>query len=132
MALWMYAMTKLINRTVTPPTCGTQALDDINKWVCELFVPKSAVSAYQGANQWKEFFFIKDLESSSVESTLADDVNISVENGNIVVIGTENVNIEVYNVNGQCIYNGTATTIPINAKGLYIVKVGNKSFKVIL
>ena len=126
------AMTKLISRTVTPPTCSTQALDDINKWVCELFVPKSAVSAYQGANQWKEFFFIKDLESSSVESTLADDVNISVENGNIVVNGTENANVEVYNVNGQCVYSGTETTIPVTAKGLYIVKVNNKSFKVIL
>ena len=33
------AMTKLISRAVTPPTCGSQALDDINKWNCTLSVP---------------------------------------------------------------------------------------------
>ena len=126
------AMTKLISRTVTPPTCSTQALDDINKWVCELFVPKSAVSAYQGANQWKEFFFITGTESSGVETTFTDNVNVSVENGNIVVNGADNANIEVYSVNGQCVYNGNATTISVSAKGMYIVKVNNKSFKVIL
>ena len=126
------AMTKLISRTVTPPTCSTQALDDINKWVCELFVPKSAVSAYQGANQWKEFFFITGTESSGVETTFTDNVNVSVENGNIVVNGADNANIEVYSVNGQCVYNGNATTISVSAKGMYIVKVNNKSFKVML
>lgn len=41
-----------------PPTCGSQALDDINKWNCELIVPPSSIEAYQKANQWKEFFFI--------------------------------------------------------------------------
>ena len=126
------AMTKLISRTTTPPTCGTQALDDINKWTCELFVPQSAVSAYQGANQWKEFFFIIGTESSGVESTFADDVNVSVENGNIVINGADNAKVEVYSVNGHCVYSGNVTIIPITAKGLYIVKVNGKSYKVIL
>ena len=126
------AMTKLISRTATPPTCGTQALDDINKWTCELFVPQSAVSAYQGANQWKEFFFITGTESSGVESTLADDVNVYVENDNIVINGVDNAKVEVYNVNGQCVFSGNATIIPITTKGLYIVKVNGKSFKVML
>ena len=127
------AMTKLVSNTGTPPTCGTQALDDINKWSCELFVPKSAVSAYQGANQWKEFFFITGTESSGVESTLTDnDVNVVVKNGNIVVNGADNANIEVYSTNGLCVYNGTDTGIALNTKGLYIVRVNGKSFKVIL
>ena len=124
------AMTKLISRTTTPPTCGTQALDDINKWVCELFVPQSAVTVYQGANQWKEFFFITGTESSGVESTLTDEVDVSVENGNIVIKGADNAMIEVYSLNGQCVYSGIETTISIAAKGLYVVKVNGKSFKV--
>ena len=127
------AMTRLISKTTIPPTCGTQALDDINKWTCELFVPQSAISAYQAANQWKDFFFIGDLEAASVGSTLADNgVNVYTENGNIVVNGADNANIEVYNVNGQCVYNGTETTIPVATKGMYIVKVNNKTHKVIL
>ena len=52
------ALTKLSSKAIIPPVCGQQALDDINKWECELYVPDNAVSAYKGANQWKEFFFI--------------------------------------------------------------------------
>ncbi|MBO4403137.1 MAG: insulinase family protein, partial [Bacteroidales bacterium] len=32
------SVTKLISRAATPPTCGAQALDDINKWNCTLLV----------------------------------------------------------------------------------------------
>ena len=59
-------------------------------------------------------------------------MNVAVKNGNIIVNGVDNAKIEVYSTNGQCVYNGTVTTIPVSAKGLYIVKVNNKSFKVIL
>jgi len=54
------AMTKLVSHAVTPPVCGSQALDDINKWTCVLYVPKDATAAYQAAYQWKDFFFIND------------------------------------------------------------------------
>ena len=54
------ALTQLISHATTPPTCGSHALDDINKWTCKLFVPKGCVNAYQTADQWKEFFFIED------------------------------------------------------------------------
>ena len=52
------AMTRLVSRTATPPRCGPQALDDINKWTCKLYVPDASIDAYQSADQWKEFFFI--------------------------------------------------------------------------
>ena len=55
------AMTKLISHAMTPPVCGSQALDDISKWECTLSVPKGTVSSYQQAAQWKEFLFIDSL-----------------------------------------------------------------------
>ena len=51
------ALTKLISRAAIPPVCGTQALDDINKWECTLLVPDGSLILYQTADQWKEFFF---------------------------------------------------------------------------
>ena len=57
------AMTKLISHAYTPPECGSQALDDINKWNCTLIVPIGYTSAYQKANQWKEFFFIEEASA---------------------------------------------------------------------
>lgn len=44
---------------------------------------------------------------------------------------SENVGtVQVYNVAGQCIYNGQATSIPVRHSGVYIVKVGARSYKV--
>ena len=65
------AMTRLISRAATPPSCGSQALDDINKWTCTLSVP---ASAYQKAAQWKEFFFI-DNDVTAIEAVAAEGVS---------------------------------------------------------
>ena len=58
------ALTEISSKAYTPPVCGFQALDDINKWECKLIVPKDRASAYQGAEQWKDFFFIEEGEPS--------------------------------------------------------------------
>lgn len=77
------AMTKLISKAATPPTCGSQSLDDINKWNCKLYVPTESLSQYQQADQWKEFFFIEagiksitgDNTSSKATITTSYDLN---------------------------------------------------------
>ena len=61
------AMTRLVSRTAEPPVCGPQALDDINKWTCKLYVPDASIDAYQSADQWKEFFFITTDISHAVD-----------------------------------------------------------------
>ena len=66
------AMTKIVSHAITPPTCGSQALDDINKWTCVLSVPEGNTAAYQQADQWKEFFFIND-DVSGVDVPSAKD-----------------------------------------------------------
>ena len=106
------AMTKLISSATVPPTCGTQALDDINKWNCELVVPKTVVSAYQAADQWKEFFFITGSDDlvSGVEETLID--------------GYEDEHAVYYNLQGVKVENPE--------RGLYIKRQGSKTCKVIL
>ena len=54
-------LTSITSHAAVPPTCGTQALDDINKWECVLGVPQGNADAYYAADQWKEFFFIDDV-----------------------------------------------------------------------
>ncbi|MCR5642616.1 MAG: leucine-rich repeat domain-containing protein [Prevotella sp.] len=54
------AVTEIVSKTATPPACESQALDDINKWQCKLFVPTGSIAAYQSADQWKEFFFVEE------------------------------------------------------------------------
>ena len=76
------AMTRIISHATTPPTCGSQALDDINKWNCTLSVPEGSITAYQQADQWKDFFFMDNdmtkvgaLTKSNAAPTYIYDLN---------------------------------------------------------
>ena len=62
------AVTEIISKATTPPTCGTQALDDINKWECKLYVPTGTQTAYSGANQWKDFFFSEEGTGTATQN----------------------------------------------------------------
>lgn len=88
-------MTRLMSRANVPPVCGTQALDDINKWTCRLYVPDEAMNSYKMADQWKEFFFIV----SGMEDVTNDADNV--------------LSTEYYTVDGK--------QVMAPAKGLYII-----------
>ena len=58
-------MKNITSYAATAPKCGSQALDDIDKWSCVLAVPYSCLASYQNADQWKEFFFIQEAEQDN-------------------------------------------------------------------
>ena len=58
------AVTKIVGSRPVPPVCGEQALVDINVFNCTLYVPTASVSAYQAAEQWKDFFFVEGAEKT--------------------------------------------------------------------
>ncbi|MDE5987253.1 MAG: leucine-rich repeat domain-containing protein, partial [Prevotella sp.] len=67
------AMTKMISHNPIPPVCGTEALDDINKWECTLYVPDAAIDTYKAADQWKNFFFVENYTPAGIDSATATD-----------------------------------------------------------
>ena len=134
------AVTKIYSKAATPPTCGVQALDDINKWNCTLYVPKGSLASYQAADQWKEFFFMEEgTESSGVTHILADNLQIDAENGEILLSGVDDgTYVFVYSVSGQMVgstkANGNQATLTTNIKKgeVAIIKIGEKSVKVVM
>ena len=54
------SLKKIVSKATTPPTCKNQALYDIDKWECELYIPEDTEADYRGADQWNEFLFIKE------------------------------------------------------------------------
>ena len=54
-------MKEISSSAVNPPMCGDNALDDLDKWNCTLYVPVGYMAPYQAADQWKEFLFIEDI-----------------------------------------------------------------------
>ena len=62
------AVIEITSKAATPPVCGTQALDDINKWDCKLYVPDGKLPDYQAADQWKDFFFSEEGTGTSEQN----------------------------------------------------------------
>ena len=56
-------LTKYYSYSIVPPGCGDQALDDINKRECTLYVPDESTDEYQAAPQWKDFFLMEEMEA---------------------------------------------------------------------
>lgn len=131
------AMTSLTSHNPVPPTCGTQALDDINKWDCTLYVPKASIDTYKAAPQWKEFFFYGEapLGIDDINGELPGGIEIESVGGNALRIGgADGCFVEVYGVDGRCEwrtdgYDGSAVEL---APGVHIVRVGGRSTKVML
>ena len=97
-------ITQISSKAVVPPTCDINALDDINKWNCKLFVPKANINAYKQAPQWKEFFFIES--TTGITNTAYNKAGLA----------------DVYTIDGTKRLS-KASTDEINAlpKGVYIV-----------
>ena len=110
------AMTKIVSKAATPPTCGSQALDDINKWTCTLFVPTGATATYQAADQWKEFFFISEGEGGEIppidpETPQCETPTISYQNGTLTFASaTESVDYQ-YTIKDTDIKSGSGDEV---------------------
>ncbi|MCM1337994.1 MAG: leucine-rich repeat domain-containing protein [Candidatus Amulumruptor caecigallinarius] len=128
------AMKNYYSYSEVPPTCGSQALDDINKWECVLHVPTESMDAYKAAPQWKEFFFIEDAGAFEDVAADADDsVTFEVADGTLLINGAADKAVTIYGVDGGLrvrydSYAGQSIELP---RGIYIVQVsGTEARKV--
>ena len=82
------AVIEISSKAKTAPECGAQALDDINKWDCKLYVPDGCMAAYEAAAQWKDFFFKEEGEGTAGQGAGAhSDNNKKCETPTITVDG---------------------------------------------
>ena len=98
-------ITQISSEAVVPPTCGINALEDINKWNCKLIVPKNSLDAYKQAYQWKDFLLIEG-STTGITNTVYNKAGL----------------VDVYTIDGAKRLS-KASTDEINAlpKGVYIV-----------
>ena len=63
------------------------------------------------------------------EAPEADNVRVYVQERTMYLSEDRGV-VQVYNMAGQCVYNGHATAIPVQQSGVYVVVANNKRIKV--
>ena len=117
-------VSQIISRAKIAPVCGAQALDDINKWSCTLWVPENYKSEYQAAEQWKEFFFIEGIAAEMYTVTFVVDGEIydtvSVEYGEVIAL-PETPTKEGHTFSGWSEVPETMPAKDITIEGTFIV-----------
>ena len=97
-----------------------------------LSVPSGSVDAYNMAECWNNFRNKEEFQSGAVGEIGDDALNVYFEGSELIVEGAgDGAVVDVYNIAGQRVYSGTATSIALD-RGLYIVRVAGSTFKVAL
>ena len=81
------AIVEISSKAKAAPACGSQALDDINKWECKLYVPDGCIAAYEAADQWKEFFFKEEGEGTASQGESGEQIVKKCETPTISLVG---------------------------------------------
>lgn len=91
-------------------------------------VPDDKYLAYKASN-WGTIF--KNIVSPSNPTAVEE---VSIENAKVVnmkILFGQEVEVEVYSITGAPIYKGIASEVSLPEKGIYIIRSGNKTKKVV-
>ena len=117
----------------TPPTIYSNTFSNYS---ADLYVPVGRKAAYESAQYWKKFNIINDTLDNPI--TLNDN-NVTVASiGDYIVVKNATVGsvVHVYTADGAMVATGVATdgdiVVEVPAKGIYVVKVGKQTVKVIV
>ena len=119
-------LTEINSLNTVPPTISTTTFDSKNYLYATLNVPINSLRAYQIADGWGDFWNI----CGGLNSVEDDAINVTSKNGSIIVSGTDSAVAEVYNISGQLVYSGTDTAIEVPSKGIYVVRISGKIYKI--
>ncbi|MDR3268641.1 MAG: leucine-rich repeat protein [Tannerella sp.] len=113
----------------TPPSVGDNSFSGVDQTSCRLYVPVSA--AYKAAAGWNDFY---SINAASIQPISNDNISITSTANGISIETTAAVSVSVYTILGQKAYqsivNGN-TNIYLR-KGIYVVRYGDESRKVIV
>ena len=122
-------------RSTTPPV--TEEWENSNYLNSILYVPQGTLTVYQNADVWKNFWDIRewnattDVKSPTIDNADAADISID---GKQVTVTTNNpgTRVQIYNTDGVLVYDGKEGTVNIETPGLYIIKAGNLTKKLLV
>lgn len=102
-----------------------------------LYVPVSCKDAYANHKSWGKFTNIVEADPSGINDIINKDLIVNVYNGTIVIEGSNcGDNVKVYTHDGtlvsSMVSDGNVLNINVKSNAIYIVKVGERIFKLAL
>ena len=132
--VWCSSLIKITCHATTPPTIESDTFSDYS---AELLVPIGYKSAYQAADYWKNFNNIIEVTLDNTITLNDNDAIVATIGDNIVVKNAKlGSNVRVYAADGSIITSEIATdgdvVVEAPVKGIYVVAIDGKSFKVMV
>ena len=127
------SVSEIYLRCPTPPQSEEWSNDNYLNTI--VYVPKGTLPAYQSADVWKNFWEIREWDSTTgVETpTKANGYSVTASGRQITVrTDGQRVRVRVYNAAGRLLYDGGEGTVTVNAPGLYIVRAGDHTEKLLI
>ena len=127
-------MTKITCLATNPPTISAYTFSNYS---ADLYVPIGCKAAYESAEYWKKFKNIIEVTLDNPITLNDNDATVATIGDNIVVKNARlGGAVNVYDSNGAMVKSVTATdgSVVIEApiKGIYVVAIDGKSFKVMV
>ena len=101
-----------------------------------LYVPAGTMKEYEKVDPWRNFWNIEEMDFSGIDGIEADEYgapHISVNNGILTIDGIgSHESVTVYDMHGRIFYNGTSHTIDKLSPGLYVVKAGSRTIRILI
>lgn len=135
-----YSCSKLKDLVVErsePPLVDYYFLEGIDKTTCKLIVPTNVATLYKKAPYWKDFVNVLETEiGTSLKPTQAQALKTMVRQDELSVTGLlPGKTLEVITLDGRSIcrkiHLGETFSIRLPGKGVYVVRSGNQSAKII-
>lgn len=99
-----------------------------------LYVPEGTAELYRTTSPWSDFQNIQEKLYTGIEETGADNnaaLLVSINNG-VITIDSACGEITVYDIHGNIVFSGTGNCKAEPGKGIYIIKAGPLTKKVVL
>ena len=116
-------------RATEPPEIEAKTFYDVNREI-PVYVPKDYIDDYREDPYWREFNLVGEEQGGTVGTDRAEISELyRMEDGRIVL--TEEMPVSIYTVTGALIYSGTATEVALPAPGVYLLRIGGETVKVV-
>ena len=116
----------------TPPTVGSNNFTNKQYLNTIVYVPKGTLATYQAADTWKDFWDIQEFDVTAIENVEDVTPAFEITSSGIQFTAADGKAIAIYAPNGalvEKIDNYAGEEIALD-KGVYIVRVGDKTMKV--
>lgn len=116
----------------TPPVVGGFNFTNKQYLNMQVYVPRGTLATYQTADTWKDFWDIQEFDVTAIENIEEATPAFGITSSGIQFTASDGKAIAVYTINSALVekidsYAGEIITLD---KGVYVVRIGDKTMKV--